>query len=151
VGGAVSVFYEQLGDKLPPGTIVSVGEGRNTAGKLQGEISGRALLRGRRKPATRSHDPRATHRLKKRLQLRLHRNIWPDFQYYLQEQISTLASKRSGLSPQLLLLYLQSLKANRYALTQSEVVAEMQLYNQGIRNFWFTAQFIPPVNLLTTL
>jgi len=40
-GGAVSVFYEQLGDKLPPGTIVSVGERRNTAGKTyQGEISG---------------------------------------------------------------------------------------------------------------
>jgi len=59
-GGAVSVFYEQLGD-LPPGTIVSVGEGENTGKFLQGEISGRALLRGRRKPATRSHDPRATH------------------------------------------------------------------------------------------
>ncbi len=26
-GGAVSVFYEQLGNLLPKGTIVSVGEG----------------------------------------------------------------------------------------------------------------------------
>ena len=28
-GGAVSVFYEQLGNLLPKGTVVSVGEGEN--------------------------------------------------------------------------------------------------------------------------
>ena len=26
-GGAVSVFYEQLGNRLPRGTVISVGEG----------------------------------------------------------------------------------------------------------------------------
>jgi len=30
----VSVFYEQLGSKLPPGTIVSVGEGEHCWKKL---------------------------------------------------------------------------------------------------------------------
>ena len=28
-GGAVRVFYEQLGNLLPKGTIISVGEGEN--------------------------------------------------------------------------------------------------------------------------
>ena len=37
-GGAVSVFYEQLGKKLPKGTIVSVGEGETLLEKiLRGE------------------------------------------------------------------------------------------------------------------
>jgi radical SAM superfamily enzyme YgiQ (UPF0313 family) len=33
-GGAVSVFYEQLSNKLPKGTIVSVGEGETLLEKL---------------------------------------------------------------------------------------------------------------------
>ena len=33
-GGAVSVFYEQLGRLLPKGTIVSVGEGENLLEKI---------------------------------------------------------------------------------------------------------------------
>ena len=33
-GGAVSVFYEQLGKLLPKGTIISVGEGENLIEKI---------------------------------------------------------------------------------------------------------------------
>ena len=33
-GGAVSVFYEQLGDLLPKGTVISVGEGENLIEKI---------------------------------------------------------------------------------------------------------------------
>ena len=37
-GGAVSVFYEQLGKLLPKGTVISVGEGENLIEKvLKGE------------------------------------------------------------------------------------------------------------------
>ena len=28
-GGAVSVFYEQLGNLLPKGTVISIGEGKS--------------------------------------------------------------------------------------------------------------------------
>ena len=43
-GGAVSVFYEQLGRKLPAGTVVSVGEGEPLLEKL---IRGESLERER--------------------------------------------------------------------------------------------------------
>ena len=33
-GGAVSVFYEQLGNLLPKGTVISVGEGENLIEKI---------------------------------------------------------------------------------------------------------------------
>ena len=33
-GGAVSVFYEQLGNLLPKGTVISVGEGENLVEKI---------------------------------------------------------------------------------------------------------------------
>ena len=33
-GGAVSVFYEQLGNLLPKGTFISVGEGENLIEKI---------------------------------------------------------------------------------------------------------------------
>ena len=33
-GGAVSVFYEQLGSLLPKGTLISVGEGENLIEKV---------------------------------------------------------------------------------------------------------------------
>ena len=39
-GGAVSVFYEQLGKSLPKGTIISIGEGEPLLEKL---LSGQSI------------------------------------------------------------------------------------------------------------
>ncbi|MCY7407098.1 MAG: radical SAM protein, partial [Alkalinema sp. CAN_BIN05] len=55
-GGAVSVFYEQLGDKLPKGTIVSVGEGESLLERLvRGESleAERCYVAGMEKPRER--------------------------------------------------------------------------------------------------
>ena len=43
-GGAVSVFYEQLGGLLPKGTIISVGEGENLIEKV---IKGDSIIKER--------------------------------------------------------------------------------------------------------
>ena len=37
-GRSVSVFYEQLGNPLPKGIVISVGEGENLIKKSLGEI-----------------------------------------------------------------------------------------------------------------
>jgi len=86
--------------------------------------------------------------LKKRLQL--HPKISGlIFNIICKSKISTSASKRSGLSPQLLLLY-TVVEGKQVRINQAVKLWQMHL--QPVRNFWFTdAQFIPPVNLLTTL
>jgi len=109
-GGAVSVFYEQLGDKLPPGTIVSVGEGETLLEKLlQGEKfqDERCYVVGENQPRDRMIHEQPTPK-KNACNYDYIENIWPDFHIICKSKISTLASKRSGLSPQLLLLYLHS-------------------------------------------
>ena len=73
-GGAVSVFYEQLGRKLPKGTVVSVGEGEPLLEKLiRGEslAAERCFLAGEAPPPW--ADPRAAcWHGENGLQLRLH-------------------------------------------------------------------------------
>jgi hypothetical protein len=73
--------------------------------------------------------------------------IWPELDWYLQDRrLLHGRANQARLSPQLLLLRLhrgggQAVRMN----PADEVVAEMrQLYDRGVRNFWFTdAQFIP--------
>jgi len=104
----VSVFYEQLGSKLPPGTIVSVGEGETLLENPAGSgISGRALLRGRRnQPRDRMIHEQPTPIEKAPATTTTSKISGLIFNIICKSKISTSASKRSGLSPQLLLLHL---------------------------------------------
>jgi len=147
----VSVFYEQLGSKLPPGTIVSVGEEKTLEKTPAGQEfqDERCYVVGENQPRDRMiHEPTPIEKAPATTTSKISGLI---FNIICKSKISTSASKRSGLSPQLLLLHLHVVEGKQVRINPgSEVVAEMQLYN--IRNFWFTdAQFIPPVNLLTTL
>jgi radical SAM superfamily enzyme YgiQ (UPF0313 family) len=87
-GGAISVFYEQLKSNLPKGTIVSVGEGETLLQKLlQGKdfseercyvVGGNAI---RKKLIYEPPTPLE----KTACNYQYIQSIWPEFNYYLQE------------------------------------------------------------------
>ncbi len=88
-GGAVSVFYEQLGKSLPNGTIVSVGEGELLLEKLlKGENfqDERCYIVGETTPRDRLiHESPAVIE-KTACNYEYITDIWPEFQYYLEDQ-----------------------------------------------------------------
>jgi len=71
--------------------------------------------------------------------------IWPDFQYYLQEQDFYVGVQTKRVVPTTAATAFTVVEGKQVRINPAVVVAEMQqLYNRGIRNFWFTdAQFIP--------
>jgi radical SAM superfamily enzyme YgiQ (UPF0313 family) len=88
-GGAVSVFYEQLGKSLPPGTIISVGEGETLLTKLlKGEDfqDERCYVVGENQPRQRLIHEQPTPLEKTVCNYDYIETIWPEFNYYLQEQ-----------------------------------------------------------------
>jgi radical SAM superfamily enzyme YgiQ (UPF0313 family) len=88
-GGAVSVFYEQLGRSLPAGTIISVGEGEALLEKLlRGEdfSNERCYVAGETAPRERMIHERPTPIEKTACNYDYIESIWPEFQYYLQDR-----------------------------------------------------------------
>ncbi|MDB9482940.1 radical SAM protein, partial [Dolichospermum circinale CS-537/05] len=88
-GGAVSVFYEQLGKSLPTGTIISVGEGETLLTKLlNGEDfrNERCYVVGENAPRPRLIHEQPTPLEKTACNYDYIETIWPEFSYYLQEQ-----------------------------------------------------------------
>ena len=148
--GAVSVFYEQLKDSLPQGTIVSVGEGEQLLAKIlrnqefrdercyvvgENEIRDR-LIHEWPAPIEKSacnYDYIAT--------------IWSEFDYYLQENDFYIGVQTKRGCPHNCCYCVYTVVEGKQVRINpaDEVVKEMrQLYDRGIRNFWFTdAQFIP--------
>lgn len=149
-GGAVSVFYEQLGDKLPKGTIISVGEGELLLERMiRGDEFGdqRCYVAGESTPRDRLIHEQPQPLEKTACNYDYIASIWSDFEYYLQEQDFYVGVQTKRGCPHNCCYCVYTVVEGKQVRINpaEEVVAEMrQLYDRGIRNFWFTdAQFIP--------
>jgi radical SAM superfamily enzyme YgiQ (UPF0313 family) len=149
-GGAVSVFYEQLNRQLPPGTLVSVGEGETLLEKVlrqQPLDQERCYIAGVETPRRGLvHEPPAVIE-KIACNYDYIDSIWPEFEYYLQSNDFYVGVQTKRGCPHNCCYCIYTVIEGKQVRINpaDEVVAEMQqLYDRGIRNFWFTdAQFIP--------
>ena len=149
-GGAVSVFYEQLKHTLPKGTVVSVGEGETLLAKLiqKQDISNeRCYVIGETQPRDRLIHEWPTPIEKAACDYNYIEKIWPEFNYYLQDNDFYIGVQTKRGCPHNCCYCVYTVVEGKQVRINSaeEVVKEMrQLYDRGIRNFWFTdAQFIP--------
>ena len=149
-GGAVSVFYEQLKSVLPKGTIVSVGEGETLLQKLlQGEdfSEERCYIVGENDFRERLIHEHPTPIEKTACNYEYIQSIWPEFYYYFQENDFYIGVQTKRGCPHNCCYCVYTVVEGKQVRVNpaDEVVKEMrQLYDRGIRNFWFTdAQFIP--------
>jgi len=148
-GGAVSVFYEQLGNLLPKGTIISIGEGENLIEKV---IKGfpledeRCYLAGE-KPRNRLIHEQPAGTIKTACNYNYIKSIWPEFDWYIEggDYYVGVQTKR-GCPHNCCFCVYAVVEGKKVRINPiSEVIKEMkQLYELGVRGFWFTdAQFIP--------
>ncbi len=149
-GGAVSVFYEQLKTKLPQGTIVSVGEGETLLERLlkgQDFTDQRCYIVGETTPRDRLIHESPTPLEKSACDYDYIESIWPEFNYYLQENDFYIGVQTKRGCPHNCCYCVYTVVEGKQVRINpaDEVVKEMQqLYKRGVRNFWFTdAQFIP--------
>ncbi len=149
-GGAVSVFYEQMQHRLPNGTIISVGEGETLLEKLlRGDsIAGeRCYIAGETEPRDRMIHEAPTPLEKTACHYDYIATIWPEFEYYFQADDFYIGVQTKRGCPHNCCYCVYTVVEGKQVRINpaDEVVAEMQqLYQRGIRNFWFTdAQFIP--------
>ncbi len=148
-GGAVSVFYEQLGARLPAGTVVSVGEGEVLLEKL---IRGDSIAAERCYVAGEAPRPGLIHEQpapieKTACNYDYIASIWPQLDWYLDggDFYVGVQTKR-GCPHNCCYCVYTVIEGKAVRLNPvEEVVKEMrQLYDRGVRGFWFTdAQFIP--------
>jgi radical SAM superfamily enzyme YgiQ (UPF0313 family) len=149
-GGAVSVFYEQLATSLPQGAIVSVGEGEALLEKIlrQEDLSQeRCYIVGEKEPRPGLiHEPPAPIE-KTACNYDYIEEIWPEFGYYLQDRDFYIGVQtKRGCPHNCCYCVYTVIEGKQVRINPAdEVVGEMrQLYDRGVRNFWFTdAQFIP--------
>ncbi|MCG9886810.1 MAG: B12-binding domain-containing radical SAM protein [Cyanobacteria bacterium] len=149
-GGAVSVFYEQLAGSLPKGTIVSVGEGEALLEKLlRGEdlAQERCYVVGQEVPRSGLiHEPPAPIE-KTACDYGYIQQIWPAFDYYFRDRDFYIGVQtKRGCPHNCCYCVYTVIEGKQVRINPAEeVVAEIrQLYQLGVRNFWFTdAQFIP--------
>lgn len=149
-GGAVSVFYEQLASSLPKGTIVSVGEGEILLERLiQGKdfSDQRCYVVGETQPRERMIHEQPIPLEKMACNYDYIASIWSDFDYYLKESDFYIGVQTKRGCPHNCCYCIYTVVEGKQVRINpaEEVVKEMQqLYDRGIRNFWFTdAQFIP--------
>ena len=148
-GGAVSVFYEQLGRSLPRGTVVSVGEGEPLLEKL---IRGESLERERCFLAGDRPRPGLIHEQplgieKTACDYAYIARIWPHLDWYLEGGDFYIGVQTKRGCPHNCCYCVYTVVEGKAVRVNpvEEVIAEMrQLYQRGVRRFWFTdAQFIP--------
>ena len=149
-GGAVSVFYEQLQRDLPKGTIVSVGEGEQLLEKILNNKEfrdERCYVVGENKIRDRLIHEWPTPIEKTACNYDYIETIWSEFDYYLQENDFYIGVQTKRGCPHNCCYCVYTVVEGKQVRINpaDEVVKEMrQLYERGIRNFWFTdAQFIP--------
>jgi radical SAM superfamily enzyme YgiQ (UPF0313 family) len=148
-GGAVSVFYEQLGRGLPQGTVVSVGEGEVLLEKLlRGDslIGERCYLAGEQpRPGLIHEQPVAIE--KAACDYGYIESIWPQLSWYLEAgDFYVGVQTKRGCPHNCCYCVYTVIEGKEVRINPvQEVVREMrQLYDRGVRGFWFTdAQFIP--------
>ncbi len=149
-GGAVSVFYEQLQRMLPKGTIVSIGEGEALMEKLvrnQSLDAERCYIAGEEKPRTRLIHEQPAALEKTACNYDYIQSIWSDFDYYFEaDDFYVGVQTKRGCPHNCCYCVYTVIEGKQVRINPAdEVVDEMrQLYDRGIRNFWFTdAQFVP--------
>ena len=149
-GGAVSVFYEQMASMMPKGAIISVGEGEVLLEKLVRKEpinSERCYVVGETEPRDRLIHEWPTPVEKSACDYSYIEKIWPEFNYYLQENDFYIGVQTKRGCPHNCCYCIYTVVEGKQVRINpaDEVVKEMrQLYDRGIRNFWFTdAQFIP--------
>ena len=148
-GGAVSVFYEQLGRSLPHGTVVSIGEGEVLLERLiRGDsLAGqRCFLAGEPpRPGLIHEQPAAV--VKAACDYDYIASIWPQFRWYLDGGDFYIGVQTKRGCPHNCCYCVYTVVEGKQVRVNplDAVVQEMaQLYNRGVRSFWFTdAQFIP--------
>ena len=149
-GGAVSVFYEQLGRHLPEGTVVSVGEGEKL---LEHMVLGLSL-RGERCYVVGDGEPRPgliheppTPIEKSACDYQYIASIFPQLDWYLEAGDFYVGVQTKRGCPHNCCYCVYTVIEGKEVRVNpvDEVIAEIrQLYNRGVRGFWFTdAQFIP--------
>ncbi len=151
-GGAVSVFYEQLGKLLPKGTIISVGEGENLIEKvLKGDsiIEERCYLAGQ-KPRNKLIHEQPSGTIKTACNYKYIKSIWAEFDWYIEggDYYVGVQTKR-GCPHNCCFCVYGVVEGKKVRVNPvNEIIEEMkQLYEIGVRGFWFTdAQFIPTKN-----
>ncbi|MFN9671339.1 MAG: B12-binding domain-containing radical SAM protein, partial [Microcystis sp.] len=139
-----------LKTKLPTGTIVSVGEGETLLEKF---LSGRdfsderCYVVGETTPRPRLIHESPTPLEKSACNYDYIAGIWPEFSYYFQENDFYIGVQTKRGCPHNCCYCIYTVVEGKQVRINpaDEVVKEMrQLYDRGIRNFWFTdAQFIP--------
>jgi len=149
-GGAVSVFYEQLKTSLPKGAIVSIGEGETLMERVlrnQDFSDQRCYVVGDEKLRSGMIHEEPTPIEKTACNYDYIAQIWPEFDYYFQENDFYIGVQTKRGCPHNCCYCVYTVVEGKQVRVNpaAEVVAEMkQLYDRGIRNFWFTdAQFIP--------
>ena len=148
-GGAVSVFYEQLGGLLPKGTIISVGEGENLIEKvIKGDsiIKERCYLAGQ-KPRNKLIHEQPSGTIKTACNYKYIKSIWAEFDWYIEggDYYVGVQTKR-GCPHNCCFCVYGVVEGKKVRVNPvNEIIEEMkQLYEMGVRGFWFTdAQFIP--------
>ncbi len=148
-GGAVSVFYEQLGKSLPKGTIISVGEGELLLEKIikkEPLNDERTFLAGTA-PRTELIHEKPNNLTKTACNYSYIASIWPQLNWYLEggDFYVGVQTKR-GCPHNCCYCIYTVIEGKKVRINPvNEVIAEMrQLYELGVRGFWFTdAQFIP--------
>ena len=151
-GGAVSVFYEQLGKLLPKGTIISVGEGENLIEKvIKGDsiIKERCYLAGQ-KPRNKLIHEQPSGTIKTACNYKYIKSIWAEFDWYIEggDYYVGVQTKR-GCPHNCCFCVYGVVEGKKVRVNPvNEIIEEMkQLYEMGVRGFWFTdAQFIPTKN-----
>ena len=148
-GGAVSVFYEQLGNLLPKGTIISVGEGENLIEKV---INGNSIAEERcylagQKPRNRLIHEQPSGTIKTACNYKYIKSIWAEFDWYIEggDYYVGVQTKR-GCPHNCCFCVYGVVEGKKVRVNPvDEIIEEMrQLYEMGVRGFWFTdAQFIP--------
>ncbi len=151
-GGAVSVFYEQLGKLLPKGTIISVGEGENLIEKvLKGDsiIEERCYLAGQ-KPRNKLIHEQPSGTIKTACNYKYIKSIWPEFDWYIEDGDYYVGVQTKRGCPHNCCFCVYGVVEGKKVRVNpvNEIIEEMkQLYDMGVRGFWFTdAQFIPTKN-----
>lgn len=148
-GGAVSVFYEQLGKSLPAGTIVSIGEGEPLLQKL---LLGEAIDKERcfiagEKPRVGLIHEQPISAIKTACNYSYICSIWSQIHWYLDGGDFYIGVQTKRGCPHNCCYCVYTVVEGKQVRVNpiNEVVKEIrQLYELGVRNIWFTdAQFIP--------